>query len=303
MNHPDRPREDTTMRPPRTAWIAALALAIGLALPAADTPAQERDALPEQGRVVSGKAELRRKERSLTVTQRTQRAILEWRSFDIGADASVTFVQPSRSSVALNRVVGGKPSMIAGRLSSNGHVFLVNGAGVMFAPGAQVDVGRLVTTGMDVDDDEFMAGSGLFEDEIGGLAPVTPADGGLPPALRVADPATDDDIAADADGEAPSGWLTLDAGVGGRLRIGLEPAQVQALIEDGGLREEGEDLVLSEEGSSALASSAVAMGPAPQARGVAVRDGRLLLVATAPARNTAAAGTPHPPARPRSSLP
>src|SRR5690606_1196267 len=166
MNHPDRPREDTTMRPPRTAWIAALALAIGLALPAADTPAQERGALPEQGRVVSGKAELRRKERSLTVTQRTQRAILEWRSFDIGADASVTFVQPSRSSVALNRVVGGKPSMIAGRLSSNGHVFLVNGAGVMFAPGAQVDVGRLVTTGMDVDDDEFMAGSGLFEDEI-----------------------------------------------------------------------------------------------------------------------------------------
>src|SRR5690606_36856633 len=83
MNHPDRPREDTTRRPPRTAWIAALALAIGLALPAADTPAQERGALPEQGRVVSGKSELRRKERSLTVTQRTQRAILEWRSFDI----------------------------------------------------------------------------------------------------------------------------------------------------------------------------------------------------------------------------
>src|SRR5713101_5485369 len=39
----------------------------------------------------------------LTVTQNQNSAYLNWQSFNISADGTVTFVQPSSSSVALNR--------------------------------------------------------------------------------------------------------------------------------------------------------------------------------------------------------
>lgn len=269
--------------PPRHV-LGPAALAIALAVVPAAATAQARTALPEDGRVVAGQATVARQDHSLTVTQQTRRAILEWRSFDIGADASVRFIQPSSSAVTLNRVVGGNPSRIAGQLSANGHVYLVNPAGVLFAPGARVDVGHLLSSRVDVDNRAFMDGDSHVDTNTstrpGALLPLAPQDG-TPPQLRVEEPAAGEDIAAQEsqDGQAPTGLLTLAAGVGGRLRIGLEPEQVQALIDDGGLQEDGEDLVLSAEGSSALASSAVAVGGAPQARGVAVRNGRLLLVA------------------------
>ncbi len=273
-------------------------LAFGLALPAALACAQARTALPEEGRVVAGKAEVARQGAALTVTQSSQRAVLEWRGFDIGADATVRFVQPSSSAVALNRVLGGNPSRIAGRLLANGHVYLVNAAGVLFAPGARVDVGRLVVAGPDPGDAGFMAdhdlpGSGT---EAGGLAPVAP--GAAPPAgVRVAEPAGITDADEDIAGPDPSGGLlTLDAGVGGRLRVGLDPAQVQALIEDGGLQLQDGELVLPDEGGAALAASAIASGPAPAARAAVLRNGRVWLVAP-DAGSAAMAQTVPPPAR------
>ncbi|WP_447729952.1 hypothetical protein [Pseudoxanthomonas suwonensis] len=76
--------------------------------------------------------------------------------------------------------------------------------------------------------------------------------------------------------------LTLDAGAAGHLRVGLDPEQVQALIDGGDLREDGDYLVLSDEAGNALAANAVAEGGAPRAGGATLRDGRLLLVAPAP---------------------
>src|SRR5690606_32007731 len=191
MTHRSGPSEYTAMRPTRI-HVLYLATAATLAL-AAGAGAQERDALPQDGRVVAGKADLARHERSLTITQHSQRAILEWRSFDIGADAAVHFVQPDASAVVLNRVLGGQPSRIAGRLSGNGHVYLVNAAGVLFAPGAQVDVGRLVSTGLDIADSEFMASDGRFDQAAPeGLLPMAPGAGNPPLPLRVADPQAED---------------------------------------------------------------------------------------------------------------
>ena len=297
MTHRSGPSEYTAMRPTRI-HVLYLATAATLAL-AAGAGAQERDALPQDGRVVAGKADLARHERSLTITQHSQRAILEWRSFDIGADAAVHFVQPDASAVVLNRVLGGQPSRIAGRLSGNGHVYLVNAAGVLFAPGAQVDVGRLVSTGLDIADSEFMASDGRFDQAAPeGLLPMAPGAGNPPLPLRVADPQAEDAEPPAGTGAAPGrGLLTLDAGAGGHLRIGLQPEQVQALVDEGGLQEDGGDLVLSDAGSAALVSSAVATGTTPQARGVAVRDGRVLLVAV-PAGAAPAAPQASAPGRP-----
>ena len=83
---------------------------------------------------------------SLVLNQASGKAVLDWQSFNIGAGEAVRFVQPAASSVVLNRVAAGNPSSIYGSLTANGQVFLVNPAGVMFAPGAQVDVGSLVAS-------------------------------------------------------------------------------------------------------------------------------------------------------------
>lgn len=288
---PDRATLPFHRRPPVRVALAALALLPSLAC------AQARDALPEEGRVVAGEAALVRQDRTLTIHQQTRRTVLEWRSFDIGADAAVRFVQPSSSSVALNRVLGGDPSRIAGRLSANGHVYLVNPAGVLFAPGARIDVGNLVASTLDIANGDFVAG-GLPDPDSGGQWPPFTLSA-LPPVVltgllaSAAPAAGDEDADADA-GEAaahgaqpPAGLLTLDAGADGHLRIGLEPAQVQALIDDGDLRQDGADLALSADAGTAMTANAVAGGDAPQARSAAVRDGRLLLVA-APRRSGAA---------------
>jgi len=95
---------------------------------------------------------------TLTVNQQSQQAILNWATFNIGSNATVNFVQPSSSAVALNRVTTGGGSEIYGQLNANGNVFLVNPNGVLFGAGAQVNVGGLVASTMDITDADFMAG-------------------------------------------------------------------------------------------------------------------------------------------------
>ena len=88
----------------------------------------------------------------MTIRQATDQAILNWQTFNIGASASVNFIQPSASSIALNRVLGSDPSAIYGQLTANGQVFLVNPSGVLFGPGARVDVAGLVASTLAIRD-------------------------------------------------------------------------------------------------------------------------------------------------------
>ena len=88
----------------------------------------------------------------MNITQTGQRGLIEWQSFSIGAGARVNIVQPGAQSVLVNRVTPGNApaSEIYGQLSSNGRVFLVNPAGITFGAGAQVNVGSLVATTLDL---------------------------------------------------------------------------------------------------------------------------------------------------------
>ena len=69
---------------------------------------------------------------TLQIQQNSARASLDWNSFSIAEGERVNVVQPSRSSVLLNRVVGNDPSLIYGTLSSNGSVWLINPRGIVF---------------------------------------------------------------------------------------------------------------------------------------------------------------------------
>ena len=53
-----------------------------------------------------------------TITQTTGNAVIDWSSFNVGANESVHFNQPSRSAIALNRIHDASPSQIDGALSA-----------------------------------------------------------------------------------------------------------------------------------------------------------------------------------------
>lgn len=92
----------------------------------------------------------------MNINQNAARGVIEWQSFDIGSAARVNIVQPNAQSVLVNRVMGGASapaSQIYGAMSANGRVFLVNPAGVTFGAGAQVNVGSLVASTLDLTPD------------------------------------------------------------------------------------------------------------------------------------------------------
>ena len=95
--------------------------------------------LPTGGRIVSGQGGISQSANSMTINQQTDKMIANWNTFNIGSNASVTFLQPGASSVALNRIYDQNPSQIFGRLSANGQIFLLNPAGVYFGATAQVE--------------------------------------------------------------------------------------------------------------------------------------------------------------------
>jgi len=104
---------------------------------------------------------------SVTVTQSTGNAIINWQSFNIGSGEQVSFVQPNASSVVLNRVTGvASPSVINGSLTANGRVFLVNPDGILFGAGAVIDTAGFLATTSDIRNSDFMAGRYRFN--IGG---------------------------------------------------------------------------------------------------------------------------------------
>ena len=109
--------------------------------------------------------------------------VIDWRSFNVGSDAAVRFQQPSASAIVLNRVgADGGRSVIDGRLSANGQVWLLNSGGVLFGSTARVDVGGMLAASLKLGNDDFMNGNYRFTKEGSGSivnqGTLTAADGG-----------------------------------------------------------------------------------------------------------------------------
>src|SRR6266496_5171081 len=102
------------------------------------------EANPAGGTVTNGSANIVTNGTVLDVNQSTQRAVIDWRSFNIAPSETTNFNQPSSSSVTLNRVNAADPSQILGTLNANGNLVLINPNGVFFGPGTQVDVNGLI---------------------------------------------------------------------------------------------------------------------------------------------------------------
>lgn len=121
-------------------------------------------AAPQGGKVVGGSANIHQSGATTTINQSSDRAVINWHSFDIGKNEAVRHNMPSRNSAGLHRVVGGGgASQIQGLLQSNGNVYLVNPAGVVIHKGARVDTNSFIATTRDIADSNFMKGHMAFD--------------------------------------------------------------------------------------------------------------------------------------------
>lgn len=127
--------------------------------------------LPQVQNIVQGVSGLEQVgDNRMVVHQDQKKAVVEWQSFDIGANAWVHFDQtqteidpetgepiivPQTNWSALNRIYDQNPSQIFGRLSADGEVYLINQNGMLFSPGAQVDVHGLVASSLNIATQDF----------------------------------------------------------------------------------------------------------------------------------------------------
>lgn len=99
----------------------------------------------------------------VTIQQASQRAIINWQQFNIAPNEITQFIQPNVRAIALNRIFDQNPSQILGTLRSNGTVILLNRNGIIFGPNAQVNVGGLIASSLNITNANFLAGQYLFE--------------------------------------------------------------------------------------------------------------------------------------------
>jgi len=100
--------------------------------------------------VTSGTARLVQVGNVMTITQGSENAVLNWQSFNISSDGTVTFKQPDATAVALNQIFQADPSKILGALNANGSIYLINQNGIIFGAGAQVNTGSLIASSLNI---------------------------------------------------------------------------------------------------------------------------------------------------------
>jgi len=253
---------------------ASLSLAGGAAL-AAD--------LPTGGVVVAGQGHISQQGNSMTVNQGGTKMAIDWNSFSIGKGNTVNFVQPSSSSVALNRVTGSDVSQIQGALKANGQVFLLNPNGVLFSPTAQVTVGGLLASTLSMSNQDFMSGNyklqGASANAVINQGNIKAFNGGTV-ALIAARVSNVGEISAER------GNVLLGAGsevlldLGGPIKVQVQQGAIDALIENGGaIRADGGTVLMTAKAAGDLVSTVINNNGLVQARTLATGEqGQILLL-------------------------
>ncbi len=140
---------------PQHRWIqGVISVAAAISLPCRATtcvftgnPAGSK---PSGGQVVAGKGSIIQAGNTTDIVQLSQDLFLNWLSFNVGPQETVNFLQPSSSAIAVNRILDSNGSQILGHINANGDVWLINPNGVLFGQDAQVNVGGLVASTLNV---------------------------------------------------------------------------------------------------------------------------------------------------------
>ncbi|KPA14777.1 filamentous hemagglutinin family, partial [Candidatus Magnetomorum sp. HK-1] len=120
--------------------------------------------LPQGGNVTHGEATISQPSAvDMHIQQTTDKTVINWKQFDIYKSETVSFIQPSKHAIALNRVMGVNSSFIDGLLSANGRVFLLNPHGVLIGKNGQVNVNGFLASTLNMKDSDFINDRFVFE--------------------------------------------------------------------------------------------------------------------------------------------
>lgn len=252
--------------------------------------------LPSDGQIVAGSGSIGQNGAAMTVHQSSQNMAINWKSFSIGQDNSVRFVQPSASSAVLNRVTGNQVSEIRGKLSANGKVFLVNPNGVLFSQTAKVDVGALVASTLDISPSDFMAGnyqfSGTASNAVINQGNIVAAEGGFV-AMIAAKIINTGAITTPKGSTLMGAGSTVTLDLGGPVKLEVNQATLETYIEQGGaIKADGGFVYLTAKAADALTSSVINHTGLTQAQSLSTNDkGEIVLLGDMQSGQLKVAGT------------
>lgn len=239
-------------------------------------------ALPENPQVVQGSVDVQAHGPHCEITQQSDKAIVNWDSFNISQVESVRFAQPSSSSVILNRIVGHNPTEIYGSLSANGQVFLINPQGVLFAPGAQINAAGFVASTLDIQDRHFLEGHYRFVGEGGTVrhAGTIKASEGYYIALLGGRVISEGrlEVSKGAVSLAAGGEISLALNDAGFLYATVTKESLQAAVDhQGTIDASGSTVVLSAHDASAILTNVVNNTGVIKASSLTEENGRIIL--------------------------
>ena len=254
-------------------------------------------AAPQGGQVTAGSASVSHSGATTTISQNSQNVSLSWQSFNIGKSETVNFVQPTARSIAVNRIFDTHGSQIFGHLNANGQVWLINPNGLLFGRDAQVNVGGLVASTLDVSDDSLSGSTHRFAGSstagVINQGHISSADGGSVVLLghHVNNTGTI---------SARLGTVALGAGnattlqfEGNRLvNLRVDENVLDALADNGGLLQaDGGQVLMSAGARNSVLASVVNNTGVIEARTVEQSAGRIVLLGGMAAGTTHVAGT------------
>lgn len=251
---------------------------------------------PQDGVVRQGVVDIEYNGPKLDIYQHTNRAVVDWRSFNIAPNEHTQFHQPSSSSTILNRVTDGNPSQILGRLSANGNVILINPNGVFFGKDSVVDVNGLLATSADILNTDFMNGDLRFMQagnpnaKVINDGTITAREAGL---VGLVAPHVENNghiVAKLGRVELISGdRFTLDMFGDGLLSFDVSDAvQSQKIIHTGTIEADGGTVILSAAAGKNIVESLIEIKGEIKAPSVAQKNGRIVISAASNMKNNAA---------------
>ena len=221
--------------------------------------------LPTNGKLISGSAEIKSNLGKMEITQNSEKTIIGWDTFNVGSKAHVNFSQPSSKSVSLNKVSSADPSRIYGQLTSNGQVFLQSPGGVIFGKDAKVDVGGLVASTMNMNNEDLNSQSIKFSANTKGEIVNKGKIKGDYVALMATDVKNDGTIEARLGSVAlvSGDNAELSFGEGGTLSVSVRASNLENTIENtGGIYAENGSVILKAAAVQDLVEQTIA-SPAP----------------------------------------
>ncbi|WP_184143651.1 two-partner secretion domain-containing protein [Paraburkholderia atlantica] len=236
--------------------------------------------LPQDGAFVRGQGTMTSATTSLTIDQSSSRGVIDWHSFSIGNGNTVAF--NNGSGATLNRVTGGDPSSILGKLTATGSLYVINPQGIVVGPSGVISTGgRFVGSTLEICNDDFMNSgksltlSGKSDASVINLGRISSSGGDVFLIARQA-------VVNAGTVKAPSGTVELAAGETVLLQDSASSRQVfvQAgnhgtVVNDGRIKAAQVSLQAADGNVYALAGG----GTRIRATGTATRDGHVWLIA------------------------